>query len=159
MAINDDGDRKIGGDDGTSSLDEKTHAELLMLYRDSAAAARFAKERQWKLLGATLLLFAAIMALPELLSLTLLAGKSLMLISFLISASVIYVLIIYQFWQSTEFGRMQEIAERFSSVFAQIAGPQATREAKFHGYLILFFMMIAVILGNGLTALMLLPLL
>ena len=54
-----------GGDISASELDELTHAELLMLYQDSAVSVRFARERQWKLVGAALLLFPAIVAVPD----------------------------------------------------------------------------------------------
>ena len=55
-----------GGDISASKLDELTHAELLMLYQDSTVSVRFARERQWKLAGAALLLFTAMVAIPEL---------------------------------------------------------------------------------------------
>src|SRR3546814_979199 len=49
-----------------SELDDLTHAEMCMLYRESADAIRFAKAHQWKSLGATLLVFAGMMTLGRL---------------------------------------------------------------------------------------------
>ncbi len=67
-----------------SELDDLTHAELLMLYQDSTVSVRFARERQWKLVGAALLLFAAIVAIPELVEISTFAAKGLVFAGFLI---------------------------------------------------------------------------
>ncbi len=144
-----------GGDISASELDERTHAELLMLYQDSTVSLRFARERQWKLVGAALLLFAAIVAIPELVDISTLGAKGLVLAGILIGASAIYVLVVYQVWQNTELRRMQTIGGRFSDIFAQLGGHNATREGKLHGYIILFFMIAAIGLGNALAVLLL----
>ncbi len=144
-----------GGDIGASELDELTHAELLMLYQDSTVSVRFARERQWKLVGAALLLDTAVVAIPQLVDVSTFAAKLLVLASFLIGASVIYILIVYQVWQNAELRRMQTIGSRFSSVFAELGGRNAAREGKLHGYIILFFMIAAIGLGNALAVLLL----
>ena len=144
-----------GGDIGASELDELTHAELLMLYQDSTVSVRFARERQWKLVGAALLLDTAVVAIPQLVDVSTFAAKLLVLASFLIGASVIYILIVYQVWQNAELRRMQTIGSRFSSVFAELGGRNAVREGKLHGYIILFFMIAAIGLGNALAVLLL----
>ena len=138
-----------------SELDELTHAELLMLYRDSAVSVRFARERQWKLVGAALLLDTAVVAIPQLVDVSTFAAKLLVLISFLIGASIIYILIVYQVWQNAELRRMQTIGGRFSNVFAQFGGANAAGERKLHGYIILFFMIAGIALGNALAVLLL----
>ena len=144
-----------GSDISPSELDELTHAELLMLYRDSAVSVRFARERQWKLVGAALLLFTAIVAIPELVDISAFGAKGLVLAGFLIGASAIYVLVVYQVWQNAELRRMQTIGGRFSNIFAQLGGNNAAREGKLHGYIILFFMIAAIALGNTLVVLLL----
>jgi hypothetical protein len=144
-----------GSDISASELDDLTHAELLMLYQDSAVSVRFARERQWKLVGAALLLFAAIVAIPELVDISTFGAKGLVLAGFLIGASAIYVLVVYQVWQNAELRRMQTIGGRFSKVFAQLGGHNAAREGKLHGYIILFFMIAAIGLGNALVVLLL----
>ena len=144
-----------GGDIGASELDELTHAELLMLYQDSTVSVRFARERQWKLVGAALLLDTAVVAIPQLVDVSTFAAKLLVLASFLIGASVIYILIVYQVWQNAELRRMQTIGSRFSSVFAELGGRNAAREGKLHGYILLFFMIAAIGLGNALAVLLL----
>ncbi len=144
-----------GGGIGASELDERTHAELLVLYRDSTDSVRFARERQWKLAAAALPLFAAVVAIPELVVISTFAAQGLVLAAFLISASAIYVLIVYQVWQNAELRRMQTIGARFSNIFAQLGGRNAAREGKLHGYIILFFMIAAIALGNALAVLLL----
>ena len=144
-----------GGDIGASELDELTHAELLMLYQDSTVSVRFARERQWKLVGAALLLDTAVVAIPQLVDVSTFAAKLLVLASFLIGASVIYILIVYQVWQNAELRRMQTIGGRFSNVFAELGGHNAAGEGKLHGYIILFFMIAGIALGNALAVLLL----
>jgi hypothetical protein len=123
-----------------SELDESTHAELRILYQDAGMSVRFARERQWKLVGGALLLFAATVAVPELVDISDFAAKGLVLASFLISAGAIYLLIVYQVWQNTELRRMIEIGARFSNIFAQLGGRDAAREGRLHSYIVLFFM-------------------
>ena len=144
-----------GGDIGASELDELTHAELLMLYQDSTVSVRFARERQWKLVGAALLLDTAVVAIPQLVDVSTFAAKLLVLASFLIGASVIYILIVYQVWQNAELRRMQTIGSRFSNIFAELGGRNAAREGTLHGYIILFFMIAAIGLGDALAVLLL----
>ena len=137
-----------------SELDESTHAELRVLYQESGLSVRFARERQWKLVGGTLLAFAATVAVPELVDVSSFAAKGLVLASFLIGAGAIYLLIVYQVWQNTELRRMQEIGARFSNIFAQLGGADAAREGRLHSYIVLFFMIALIALGNALAVLL-----
>ena len=137
-----------------SELDEKTHAELCILYRDSGISVRSAKERQWKLVGGALLLFAVTVAVPETIDISTWGAKGLVLASFLISAGAIYLLIVYQVWQNSESRRMQEIASRFSNIFSELGGSSAAREGRLHGYIVLFFMIGLIVLGNTLAVLL-----
>jgi len=134
-----------------SELDENTHAEMRILYGDSAQAQRFAKERQWKLTGAVLLIFAGMMIAAQILVIEANMAKGLVLASFLVSAAAIYMLIVYQIWQGTEAACQQAINSQFSSLFQKIAGAQARREGRTHGYIILTFMIFGIILGNAAT--------
>lgn len=137
-----------------SELDESTHAELCVLYQDSGMSVRSARERQWKLVGGALLLFAVTVAVPEVVAISAWAAKALVLASFLISAGAIYLLIVYQVWQNTELRRMQEIATRFSNIFSELGGRSAAREGRLHGYIVLFFMIALIALGNALAVLL-----
>ncbi len=131
-----------------SELDERTHAELRILYQDSGMSVHSARERQWKLVAGALLLFTAVIAVPELVDVSAFATKGLVLASFLISAGAIYLLIVYQVSQNTELRRMMAIGARFSNLFAQLGGRSAAREGRLHGYIVLFFMIALIALGN-----------
>jgi hypothetical protein len=135
-----------------SELDENTHAEMRILYGDSSHALLFAKERQWKLVGAVLLIFVAMMVIAQALVIDANMAKGLVLASFLVSAAAIYMLIVYQVWQTTEAGRQEAIGATFSSMFTRIQGPQVRREGRIHGYIILVFMICGILLGNAATA-------
>ncbi len=137
-----------------SELDESTHAEMRVLFQESGTSVRFARERQWKLIGGALLLFTAIVAVPELVDISTFAAKGLVLASFLTGAGAIYLLIVYQVWQNTELARMQEIGARFSNIFAQLAGREAAREDRLHGYIVLFCMIALIALANALAVLL-----
>ena len=150
----DESEGKSGPGVTPSELDESTHAELRVLYQDSGMSVRFARERQWKLVGGTLLLFAATVAVPELVEISTFAAKGLVLASFLIGAGAIYLLIVYQVWQNTELHRMQEIGARFSNIFVQLGGAEAAREGRLHSYIVLFFMIALIVLGNTLAVLL-----
>ena len=137
-----------------SELDDKTHSELRVLYQDAGMSIRFARERQWKLVGGTLLLFAAVVAVPELVLISTFAAQGLVLASFLIGAGAIYLLVVYQVWQNAELRRMLGIGARFSNVFGQLGGNEVAREGKLHGYIVLFFMIALIALGNALAVLL-----
>jgi hypothetical protein len=134
-----------------SELDENTHAEMRILYGDSSQALLFAKERQWKLAGAVLLIFVAIMVVAQVLVIEANMAKGLVLASFLVSAAAIYMLIVYQVWQGTESSRQEAIAASFSNMFTRIQGPQGRREGRIHGYIILAFLIFGILLGNAAT--------
>jgi len=91
---------------------------------------------------------------PELVDISTFATKGLVLASFLIGAGAMYLLIVYQVWQNTELRRMQEIGARFSNVFTQLGGTDAAREGRLHGYIVLFFMIALIVLGNALAVLL-----
>ena len=48
-----------------SDLDDKTHAEMLMMYRECADSVRFAKSQQWTTTAGALVLFAGLGVLGE----------------------------------------------------------------------------------------------
>ena len=157
--MSDAGDEVAGGANIVpSELDENTHAELRMLYQDSSNSLRFARERQWKLVGGVLLLFAIIIALPEIFSLTSFAGRGLVLASILVSAAAIYILIIYQVSQNADLARQRTISEQFSNIFAELGGERVKREAKSHGLIIQLLMILAIVVSNAVVVVVLAPL-
>lgn len=131
-----------------SELDELTHAEMCMLYRESADSIRFAKAHQWKSLGATLLVFAAMIALARSVPGNLTLTNFLIAISFLSSSAVIYMLVLYQVWQNTEREKLRDIAGHFSSFSQFTRAIKSSREANVHRYTLLAFMIAAILLAN-----------
>jgi hypothetical protein len=141
-----------------SELDELTHAEMCMLYRESADSIRFAKAHQWKSLGATLLVFAGMILLarmaPENVTLT----NLVIAISFVSSSAVIYMLVLYQVWQNTEREKLRDIASHFSSFSQFTRAIKSSREANVHRYTLLIFMIGAILLANVMLVLSVSPL-
>jgi hypothetical protein len=131
-----------------SELDELTHAEMRMLYRESADSIRFAKAHQWKSLGAILLVFAAMIFLARTVPGNTTLTNFLIAISFLSSSAVIYMLVLYQVWQNTEREKLRDIAGHFSSFSQFTRAIKSSREANVHRYTLLFFMIGAILLAN-----------
>jgi len=141
-----------------SELDDATHAESLILYRDSQDNIRFAKSLQWKTLGGALAIFA-------LLGFAGLNGatqeghlKTLIVTSWAISAGVIYAICILQSWQNTEREKPRRIVGEFSNMFRAVYRFKSRTEANIHRYILLSFMAITMLLGNYVLAKLLTPL-
>lgn len=140
-----------------SELDELTHAEMCMLYRESADSIRFAKAHQWKSLGATLLVFGGMIALAQLAPNNMTLVNLIIAVSFLSSAAVIYMLVLYQVWQNTEREKLRDIAGHFSSFSQFTRAIKSSREANVHRYTLLAFMIAATLIGNVLLVLSVSP--
>lgn len=140
-----------------SELDEATHAEALVLYRDSQDNIRFSKGLQWKTLGGALAIFALLG----------LAGwngertetylKTLIVLSWAISAGAIYAVCILQSWQNTEREKLRKIIAEFSNLFHAVYRLKSRTEANIHRYILLSFMIITMLLGNFVLAKLLTP--
>ena len=132
-----------------SDLDETTHAECLVLYRDSEDNIRFSKGLQWKTLGGTLAIFAILGV----------AGinsdhresylKTLIVISWAISAGAIYAISIL---------KLRRIVGEFSNLFRMVYRIKSRTEANIHRYILLAFMVITMLIGNYVLATILTPL-
>ena len=140
-----------------SELDDLTHAEMCMLYKESADSIRFAKAHQWKSLGAILLVFGGMMAVVQLAPNNAFLINLILAVSFLCSAGVIYILVLYQVWQNTEREKLREISSHFSSFSQFTRAIKSSREANVHRYTLLSFMITAILLGNLLLVLVVSP--
>lgn len=140
-----------------SDLDERTHAEMLELYRASSDTIRFAKHQQWGTLIGALGLFVLLGLTGDYASKTGFLFKLCIIISLVLSVGAIYSLVIYQFWQNAEREKMNIIAERFSNLPRLIRGVVTERERNFHRYVLLFFMIVSIVLGNWLLIVFLAP--
>src|SRR5262245_57006465 len=123
-----------------SDLDERTHAEMLMMYHECATSVRFAKSQQWHTTGGTLIIFLVLGVLgnygPRYGFLT----KLLPVLSILLTCGAIYSLAIYQFWQQAERNKLVAISNRLSSFLREVRAITSPREANIHRYILLFFM-------------------
>ncbi len=140
-----------------SDLDEKTHAELLMMYTECANSVRFAKSQQWTTTGGALAIFMALGVLGELGPHYGFLTTAIVIISMVVSGATIYSLAIFQFWQQAERGKLNMIAERFSNVLRDVRAYLPPREANIHRYILLFFMLAVILVANWLLILYLKP--
>ena len=69
----------------------------------------------------------------------------------LLTMGVIFTLIVYQFWQHTESLKINEINKHMSTLFKRVRRMKSFREANIHRYMLLVFMVVAIILGAFVT--------
>lgn len=130
-----------------SSLDETTHRELELMHREASGAILFAKSIQWRSVGSTLLVYGAFIAIAVFTEAGTKFGDVMKVMSILLACGVIFVLVMYQFWQVNEINRINAIDRHFSTLYLRISRIKSRREGNFHRYTILIFMILAVILG------------
>lgn len=138
-----------------SPLDECTHAECLTLYRESTVSIRYAKTQQWKslsyltvVLGIMVLIVHARVAPPGM-------APVMIIFSFVATAAVVSMLIIYQMWQSTEQRKLDFITAQMSDIFIQAREIKSTLEANIHRFVLLTFMGLYAISAGAITYLIL----
>ncbi|MBT3787720.1 MAG: hypothetical protein HN725_10180 [Alphaproteobacteria bacterium] len=130
-----------------TAVDEQTHAELCLLYKESTDTVRFAKHLQWWTLGSTLMSFGAIVMLGKYVGTDMTYANQLTGAVILVTMGVIFTLIVYQFWQHNELRKIREISLHMSNLFGRIRRMKSRREANIQRYLLLIFMISTVILG------------
>lgn len=140
-----------------SELDERTHSEMLMMYQECATSVRFAKSQQWHTTVGALLIFVLLGILGIMGQRYGFFTKAVVVVSLVVSGGSLYSLAIYQFWQQAERGKLNMIADRFSNVLRDVRGHLPPREANMHRYILLFFMIVTIALGNWLLILFLAP--
>lgn len=139
------------GADIPSDLDDPTHNEMCLLYRESADSIRYAKSKQWKSLGGALALYAGLMVVGSANAADQAFVSLLGVASMLLCCGVLYALVIYQNWQSTERRKLTFIAERLSSTTRVVRSIKSHQEANLFRYLLLSFMILATLIGNAIV--------
>ena len=129
-------------------LDDRGHAEFLLLFRESSETVRFAKALMWKCVGATLLIQFSLIALGYLARPAPVLARVAVGAGILVACGTIYTLVIYQLWQNTERAKLTGMAEALSEPLRTIRAMQSNREANFHRYTLLMFMIIAIAIGQ-----------
>lgn len=130
-----------------STLDNHTHAELRLLYEESTETLRFVKNHQWKTVGATLLVFFALIFVAGFVDADAQLARQFMGITITITCAAIFMLVLYQFWTHNEQNKINHMQPHMSSLFADIRALKSKREGNIHRYVILSFMTIVIILG------------
>lgn len=131
-----------------SPLDDKTHRELEILYKESVDTIRFAKYIQWWTVGSTLLVFLAFIAIAYFVKADHEYAKLLTALTIFIAMSGVFALIMYQFWQFNEHQKIEEITKHFSSLFKKVRRVKSRREADLHRYTLLAFMIATIVIGG-----------
>lgn len=134
-----------------SELDERTHAEMLMLYHEAVKTSRFGKLQQWRSLAIGLFaifglgVFGAHVPKGEFLF------RLAEFLAVVVALAAIYLIVFYQFWQNTEREKLVRIMARFSNLSRSIRDMSSGREASLRRFIILGFMVLAIL---GAVALM-----
>jgi len=147
MSTSEPGEHEATFTDEPSSLDDKTHTEMCMLYKESVDSLRFAKYMQWWTVGSTLIVFFAFIAVAKFVGAGETYAKILTALTIFIAMSGMFALIIYQIWQFNEQEKIKDIATHLSSLFNHVRRIKSKREADIHRYILLFFMMATIIIA------------
>src|SRR5256885_2232227 len=92
-----------------SELDERTHAEMLMLYHEAMETSRYGKAQQWRTMAIGVFAVVALGVLGAHISKHDLLFRIGQFLAVLIGLSAIYLIIFYQFWQNTEREKLRRI--------------------------------------------------
>jgi hypothetical protein len=134
-----------------SELDERTHAEMLMLYHEAVKTSRFGKVQQWRsmAIGVASIFGLGVLGahVPEDDFLFRLAQ----FLAVLIGLAAVYLIVFYQFWQNTERDKLIRIMSRLSNLSRSIRGMSSAREASLRRFVTLGFMILVIV---GAVALM-----
>ncbi|MTI09901.1 hypothetical protein [Curvivirga aplysinae] len=130
-----------------SELDDRSHAELLMMYNESALSIRFQKTSQWKALAMGVFILLTIIVFCEY-SPDRLYGIApwLIIISTVTTTIFGYVIFVYHLLQSLERKKIVKISESFSNLFQEIRSIKSPVETAFHRYTLLL-VMLSVLIG------------
>lgn len=131
-----------------SEVDDRTHKELCVLYKEASEAIRFAKHMQWWTVGSTLVLFFGFIGVVKFVSADMTYAKILTALTIFVAMSGIFALIMYQFWQYNEQLKIAEISKHMSTLFSRVRAIKSKREADFHRYILFLFMCATIVIGG-----------
>ncbi|GAB2174480.1 hypothetical protein [Dongia sp. agr-C8] len=129
-----------------SELDERTHAEMLMLYHEAVKTSRFGKAQQWRAMAIGVVSIFALGVLGAHVSEDDFLFRLVQFLAVVIGLAAVYLIVFYQFWQNTEREKLVRIMSRLSNLSRSIRGMSSGREASLRRFMVLGFM-ILVILG------------
>ena len=112
-----------------SELDERTHAEMLMLYHEAMETSRYGKAQQWRSMAIGVFAIVALGVLGASVRKDEMLFRIAQFLPVLIGLSAIYLIVFYQFWQNTEREKLVRIMARLSNLSRSIRGMSSGREA------------------------------
>jgi hypothetical protein len=134
-----------------SELDERTHAEMLMLYHEAVKTSRFGKVQQWRSMAIGIVAIFALGVLGAHVPEDAFLFRLVQFLAVVIALAAIYLIVFYQFWQNTEREKLVRIMARFSNLSRSIAGMSSGREASLRRLVVLGFMMLIILGAAALT--------
>jgi uncharacterized membrane protein YuzA (DUF378 family) len=134
-----------------SELDERTHAEMLMLYHEAVRTSRFGKGQQWRSMAIGVVSIFALGVLGAHVAADGFLFRLVQFLAVLIGLAAVYLIVFYQFWQNTEREKLVRIMARFSNLSRSIRGMSSGREASLRRFVVLGFMILVILGAVALT--------
>lgn len=128
-----------------SELDERTHAEMLMLYREAMETSRHGKAQQWRSMAIGVFAIVALGVLGANVHKDEFLFRIAQFLTVLIGLSAVYLIVFYQFWQNTEREKLRRITAKFSNLARTVRGVSSGREASLRRFVVLGFMVLMIV--------------
>ena len=134
-----------------SELDERTHAEMLMLYHEAVKTSRFGKVQQWRAMAIGVFAIFGLGVLGAHVSEDAFLFRLVQFLAVIVGLAAIYLIVFYQFWQNTEREKLVRIMARLSNLSRSIRGMSSGREASLRRFVVLGFMLLLILGAAALT--------
>jgi len=134
-----------------SELDERTHAEMLMLYHEAMETSRYGKAQQWRSTAIGVFAIVALGVLGAHISKTDMLFRVAQFLAVLIGLCAIYLIVFYQFWQNTEREKLRRITAKFSNLARTVRAISSGREANIRRFVVLGFMVLIILATVAVT--------
>jgi len=134
-----------------SELDERTHAEMLMLYHEAMETSRHGKAQQWRSMAIGVFAIVALGVLGANVHKDAFLFRIAQFLTVLIGLSAVYLIVFYQFWQNTEREKLTRITAKFSNLARSVRSVSSGREARLRRVVVLGFMMLVIVATVVLT--------
>ena len=136
-----------------SELDERTHAEMLMLYHEAVKTSRFGKDQQWRSMAIGVIAVFGLGVLGAHVPEDAFLFRLVQFLAVVIGLAAVYLIVFYQFWQNNEREKLLRIMARFSNLSRSIRGMSSGREASLRRFVVLGFMILVILGAVALTIL------
>ncbi len=134
-----------------SELDERTHAEMLMLYHEAMETSRYGKVQQWRSMAIGMFAIIALGVLGTHVSQGDMLFRIAQFLAVLVGLSAIYLIVFYQFWQNTEREKLRRITAKFSNLARVVRDVSSGREASLRRFVVLGFMILMILATVAMT--------